>query len=226
MGMGVDVGTRSWRRGDNRAGRLRWVLPILLLCVACSGGSVPTEPKPTAAPQRTPTAPAPFPTATVAPATPVASVTSAPVAEGGGSEGVHATGADVWHAAGITGKGVKVGVIDGGFIDYARLLAGAKVTARSFRQDELIADPTADEDTVHGAACAEIVHEMAPDAELFLAATDTTGNFLAAVQWLVNAAGVSVITTSLGFYGDYPTDGSSELAQAVDTAKAAGVFFV
>ena len=51
------------------------------------------------------------------------------------SEGVHATGADAWQAAGITGKGVRVGIIDTGFIDYARLLGSATVTARSFRED-------------------------------------------------------------------------------------------
>ena len=142
------------------------------------------------------------------------------------SEGIRATGADGWQAAGITGKGVKVGIIDIGFVDYARLLGNAKVTARSFREDDLIADPTATADTVHGAACAEIVHEMAPDAALSLAATDTTGSFLAAMRWLIDDVHVSIITTSLGFYGDYQIDGSSELAQAVDKAKAAGVFFV
>jgi hypothetical protein len=167
------------------------------------------------------------PTATIQPtAASAVSATSAPPVEGGVSEGVHATGADAWQAAGITGKGIKVGIIDTGFIDYAPLLGAATVTARSFRADELIADSPTTADTVHGTACAEIVHEMAPDAALYLAATDTTGSFLAAVQWLVADAHVAIITTSLGFYGDYPTDGSSELARAVDTAKAAGVFFV
>lgn len=142
------------------------------------------------------------------------------------SEGVHATGADGWQAAGITGKGVRVGIIDTGFLTYTRALGGATVTARSFREDGLIEDSPATADTVHGTACAEIVHEMAPDAALFLAATDTPGSFLAAMQWLIATAHVSIITTSLGFYGDYPTDGSSELARAVDAAKAAGVFFV
>ena len=154
------------------------------------------------------------------------SATSVIPIAGGVSEGVHATGADAWQAAGITGKGVKVGIIDTGFIDYAQQLGAATVTARSFRDDELLADSPASADTVHGTACAEIVHEMAPDAALFLAATDTTGSFLAAVQWLIKDVHVSIITTSLGFYGDYPTDGSSDQARAVDMAKAAGVFFV
>ncbi len=139
---------------------------------------------------------------------------------------MHATGADGWHAAGITGKGVRIGLIDIGFLNYTQMLGGATVTVRSFRADEEIADSPASADTMHGTACAEIVHEMAPDAELFLAATDTTGSFLAAIQWLIADAHVAIISTSLGFYGDYPTDGSSMLAQAVDMAKAAGVFFV
>jgi hypothetical protein len=201
------------RRRRAWAGSIRWALPLILLCAACSGGNPPTATPPLAA--------------TIQPTTPGESnATSVPPVEGGVSEGVRATGADAWQAAGITGKGVRVGIIDTGFIDYARLLSVATVTARSFRADELIADSPARADTVHGTACAEIVHEMAPDAALYLAATDTTGSFLAAMHWLIDDAHVAIITTSLGFYGDYPTDGSSELARAVDTAKAAGVFFV
>jgi hypothetical protein len=207
---------RQHNRRAYRAARgsiARWALLFILLCAACSGGNPPTT-----TPPRAPT---------ILPTTPAErNATSVPTIEGGVSEGVHATGADAWQAAGITGKGVRVGIIDTGFLDDARLLGTATVTARSFRADGLIADSPATADTVHGTACAEIVHEMAPDAALYLAATDTTGSFLAAMQWLITDAHVAIITTSLGFYGDYPTDGSSELARAVDAAKAAGVFFV
>ena len=50
------------------------------------------------------------------------------------SEGVTVSGADKWHERGVTGKGVKVGVIDGGFTGYERLLGKelpAKVTPRA-----------------------------------------------------------------------------------------------
>ncbi len=198
--------------GRTRARGFRWWLLLTLLCAACSAGSAPT--------------PTPSPSTAQPTATQPRAVTTAPPIAGPVSEGVHATGADGWHAAGITGKGVRVGIIDTGFINYARALGGAKVTARSFRADDRIEERRATADTVHGTACAEIVHEMAPDAELYLAATDTTGSFLAAMQWLITDMHVPIITTSLGFYGDYPTDGSSVLAQAVDKAKAAGVFFV
>lgn len=143
---------------------------------------------------------------------------------GGKSEGVALTGADKWQAAGITGKGVKVGIIDGAFNNYQQFLPTAKVTTKSFRTDRQIEDP-ADAGAIHGTACAEIVTEMAPDAELYLAAFDTPGEFVAAIRWLVGTVGVSVISTSIGFDGQFPLDGTSLLAREIDKAKAAGVFF-
>jgi len=145
---------------------------------------------------------------------------------GGRSEGVDLTEAAHWQAAGFTGKGVKVGVIDVGFTNYPAVLGTARVTARSFREDSKLDAPPGF-GTMHGAACAEIVREMAPDADLYLAAAgDTPGGFITALHWLTRTAGVSVISTSLGFSGDYPTDGTSELAKAADEARAAGVVFV
>ena len=126
--------------------------------------------------------------------------------QGGKSEGVALTGADKWQAAGITGKGVKVGVLDSAFNRYQDFLMGAKVTTRSFRADRLIEDD--DPEDIHGTACAEIVNEMAPDAELYLGAFETTNEFAAAIRWLVGTVGVSAISISIGFPGQYPTDGS------------------
>jgi len=143
---------------------------------------------------------------------------------GATSEGVKVTGADTWQAAGITGKGVKVGVIDGSFNHYTQVLASVQVTAKSFRSDGLIEESDTDSDTIHGTACAEIVHEVAPDATLFLAATDTPGSFANAVSYLVRTAGVSVITTSVG-WNTFQLNGTSVVAKAVDSARAAGVFF-
>ncbi len=143
---------------------------------------------------------------------------------GATSEGVKVTGADTWQAAGITGKGVKVGVIDGSFNHYMQVLASAQVTTKSFRSDGLVEEPETNNDTIHGAACAEIVHEVAPDAALFLVATDTPGSFANAVNYLVKTAGVSVITTSVG-WNTFQLNGTSVVAKAVDGARAAGVFF-
>ena len=153
------------------------------------------------------------------------------------SEGVHVTGADAWQAAGFTGKGVKVGIIDGGFRSYTRFLAGANVTARSFRRDGLLSTPN-NPDDYHGTACAEIVHEMAPDAQLFLvadeqfflsanrqeAATQSTALFSDEVDWLISN-GVTIISISTGQDIDVPHDGTSEYDQIINRAQARGVFF-
>jgi len=143
---------------------------------------------------------------------------------GATSEGVKTMGADAWQAAGITGKGVKVGVIDGSFNHYTQVLASAQVTPKSFRSDGLIEEPETNNDTIHGTACAEIVHEVAPDVALFLVAADTPGSFANAVSYLVKTAGVSVITTSVG-WNTFQLNGTSVVAKAVDSARAAGVFF-
>ena len=57
------------------------------------------------------------------------------------SEGVRAHGADNWHAAGFSGRGVKVGVIDGGFISLERLMGSelpASITARCYHRHRAV----------------------------------------------------------------------------------------
>lgn len=197
----------------------------------------------TVPPTATPTLP-PTPTVTVAPTataartaapseiglpngTPRATAippTATPAPTQTANQGVHVTGADAWQVAGFTGKGIRVGVIDTSFNEYQRFLSNATVTAKSFRRDGLIEDPE-DEDGLHGTACAEIVHAMAPDAALFLAtAGGSPRTFAAAVDWLVGTAHVTVISLSFGPTG-YPIDDTSEYAKTVDRAKEAGVFF-
>ncbi len=139
------------------------------------------------------------------------------------TESVPVIGADVWQAAGFTGKGVKVGVLDRGFDSYRSLLGTdlpAQVTARSFIYDTAI-DQTG---TVHGAAVSEIIYDIAPEAELFLAAYDTDAEERQAVDWLI-AQGVQVISHSAGsIYG--PMDGSSTDAVMVDQVVGDGVVWV
>jgi subtilisin family serine protease len=145
--------------------------------------------------------------------------------QGGGvdTESVPVIGADVWHQAGITGKGVKVGVLDRGFDSYKRLLGTdlpAEVAARSFISG-VAADDTG---IVHGTAVAEIIYDIAPDAQLYLAAYDTDAEERQAVDWLV-AQGVRVISHSAGsIYG--PMDGTSPDAVMVDQLVGDGIVWV
>jgi subtilisin family serine protease len=140
------------------------------------------------------------------------------------SEAVTQTGALAWHQAGFTGKGVKVGVLDLGFDGYKKLLGKTlpeNVTVKSFVSDRDV-DQAGE---VHGAACAEIIHAMAPDAELYLAYYNGSETGLGrGVEWLI-AQGVRIISHSAsGLAG--PMDGSGSQAQLVDEVTAKGILWV
>jgi subtilisin family serine protease len=106
-------------------------------------------------------------------------------------------GAPEWNSAGFRGKGVKVLVLDTGFRGYRDQLGKslpAKVTVRSARKDGNLEF----KDSQHGILVAEVVHAIAPDAELLLANwnTDDPETFLDAVKW-AREQGVRVITCSV-----------------------------
>lgn len=138
-------------------------------------------------------------------------------------QGVGVTLAGNWQAQGFTGEGVKVGVLDLGFAGYRDLLGSElpdSVTVETF------GDTTNFANEPHGTACAEIVHEMAPDAEIFLAYYDGTDlAFGLAVDWL-KQQGVDIISNSTGSVGVTPMDGTGFSDEQVDEAHQQGIFWV
>jgi subtilisin family serine protease len=142
------------------------------------------------------------------------------------TEGAAVLNALPWHAAGITGQGVKVGIIDGGFTGFNSLLGTdlpASVTSKNFVDGET--DPMVDGTTIHGTACAEIVHDTAPGAELYLAKVNTNLDLQEAVLWLKDTHHVDIISTSLGWYNLTPGDGTGEFADLVALARGDGIFW-
>lgn len=138
------------------------------------------------------------------------------------SEGVRSSGAARWHAAGFTGKGVKVAIVDSGFEGYEALLGQelpANVTTRSFTSDGTL------NGSVHGTACAEIVHAMAPDAELYLIAVEGPATYGAAFDYLMSQ-GVKIVSLSQGRGGETRGDGSGAWAKPIDAARAKGILVV
>jgi subtilisin family serine protease len=103
-------------------------------------------------------------------------------------------GITAWHQAGQRGRGIKVAVLDSGFHDYRALLGNASVRCQSFRADGNI-DGLGSQ---HGILCAEVIHAIAPDAELLLANwdTDRPETFLQAVRW-AKEQGARVLSCSL-----------------------------
>jgi subtilisin family serine protease len=143
------------------------------------------------------------------------------------SEGVAVTHADEWLEAGLTGEGVKVGVLDPGFLGYnIRVSEGelpSDVITKSFVGSGSEIDFWGG--TSHGTACAEIVHDMAPDAQLYLVNSVTEVEWANAVDWLL-AQDVDAISFSAGWPVGGPGDGTGTLAGKVDDVRDAGVLWV
>ena len=127
-------------------------------------------------------------------------------------EAVAATLAAAWHAKGFTGKGVKVAVIDGGFYGLAERQAAGDLPGDVVTQDLCRGELTTAED--HGTAVAEIVHEMAPDAQLYLVCIETDVDLAAAVAY-AKTQGVHVINHSAGWEGPFRNDGSGPFGAIV-----------
>jgi len=102
------------------------------------------------------------------------------------TEGVAASNADDWHTAGLTGEGVQVAVLDS-FKDY--------VTAQSLGELPSSIATHGGLNTTrsrHGTAVAEIIHDMAPDADLTFASPGSSTQMASYISDLA-AAGNHVI---------------------------------
>jgi subtilisin family serine protease len=128
-----------------------------------------------------------------------------------------------WHEKGFTGKGVKVAVIDGGFKGLADRQASGDLPANVVTQDFCGGQLLGAED--HGTAVAEIVHEIAPDAQLYLACVGTEVDLAAAEAW-AKSQGVTVINHSAGWEGPYRDDGGGPVSAVVADARASGILWV
>lgn len=136
-------------------------------------------------------------------------------------EGVAVSEADKWHDAGVRGQGVKVGVIDLGFFGYQDLLGNG--LPETVEVDPKYFDRFFNEE-VHGTGVSEIVHEMAPDAELYIGIAPHPQALFDVATWMADN-GVRVINFSAGSsYG--PFDGTSIMAEIVDRMAARGVLWV
>ena len=139
-------------------------------------------------------------------------------------KGVAAIGATDWHAAGFTGAGSRIAVLDLGFDGYEELLGSElpdSVTVHSCRED---GDITGDGQP-HGTAVAEIVHEVAPEASLYFTNFDTEVEFANCIDWLV-AEGVDVVNMSVGFFASGPGDGTGVVNDMVNEATSQGLVWV
>ena len=139
------------------------------------------------------------------------------------SQGIAALNVPAWARAtpehpALTGAGVKVGVLDAGFNGYETLL-GTELPPAA--QVHMWTGAPAD-DTSHGAAVAEVIHDVAPDSELYLAAVHTPVQLNQALDWMASQ-GVTVINMSLGWHAWSRVDGTGPVNAPFDRAVAQGI---
>jgi subtilisin family serine protease len=141
-------------------------------------------------------------------------------------EGVEKIAAKAWQDAGFTGVGLRVGVLDLGFAGYEGLLGEELPDEVVFEKfGWRFSEDAPMEQQVHGTACAEIIHEIAPDAELALAMYDgSQAAFGEGVEWLVEQD-VDIISHSAGGVVD-PRDGTGFMSELVDETSAGGILWV
>jgi hypothetical protein len=148
---------------------------------------------------------------------------------------VPVTNADDWHAAGFTGTGVRIGVID--FFDVARYwnvaemgpAPVANVTARCISGGQDCSAEFFDGVDLggenHGPAVVEIIKDMAPGAQVLIGRATTERDYYALVDWFADN-GVRVVSRSLGSRYDGPGDGRGALDGVADHAVDRGITWI
>ncbi len=138
-------------------------------------------------------------------------------------QGVALTGAGDMQSLGVNGAGVKIGVIDLGFTNLASAQASGDLPANLIATDYTGTglDGTID----HGTNVAQIVHEMAPGVQMYLARIDTDVQLQQAMSDMV-AAGVRVINHSVGWYGAAFYDGTGKICNTANQAQQSNVQWV
>ena len=139
------------------------------------------------------------------------------------SEGVSLIGAGAWHGAGKGGAGIRVAVIDGGFAGLSLALAQGELANVIFTRD--YTGTGLEADTEHGTACAEIVHDVAPGAELLLMKIGNEVDLANAVQDAIDN-GAWIISHSMGWFNTNFYDGTGVIGDIVRQATSAGLLWV
>ena len=135
------------------------------------------------------------------------------------SEGLEEMRVAEFRALGYRGQGIRVGMLDLGFNG-----AGERIGIDLPREIQTRMFSSGDPGQAHGTACSEIVHDIAPDAELYLAGLGTAVDLQQALQWM-KSNDVEVLSHSLAwFLGG--GDGTGPIDELADAAARDGMIWV
>jgi len=153
------------------------------------------------------------------------------------SEGVNLTEADNFHIEGYDGSGVKIAVFDVGFIGLSNAISNNELPNNVVKVDCTVQpcnsnNPSIENTSNHGTAVAEIIHDMAPGATLYLTKVSDTMDLEDAKDFAVTN-GIRIINHSLvvpntNFYDGkcWTYNGYSNPVCTVDEAWAYNILWV
>ena len=139
------------------------------------------------------------------------------------SEGVSLTQTNVLHTAGFKGEGVKVAVIDVGFKGLSQAQTNGDLPDDVITHD--FTGTGLQTQYKHGTACAEIVYDMAPDAELHLLKISDEIDIYDAFDYCVDND-INIVSASIGTFGTGPGNGTGPVDEACDEVQANGILVV
>ena len=143
-------------------------------------------------------------------------------------------GMDAWHAAGLKGEGVKIGVIHLGFEGIQELMGTElpeRLSVRCYTGYGLYSDDIENcENGIEGGTVrAARIFDIAPEASYYIITVDDWVDLHAAVKWMVEEE-VDVVNNSLQWIYTGPGDGTSPYAlsdlNTVDIAIEGGITWV
>ena len=159
-----------------------------------------------------------------------------PMQVSSGGEGAIVHGAAAWHDAGLYGDGMKIGIIDTGFLLFDEMMgsgvpSAGRVHGLCFSE---IGSPTNElshcaADSRHGTGVTEAAYDIAPNATYYLSNPSSLADLKASVEWMVSE-GVDVINHSVGWTWTGPDDSTSIVSTStlntVDFAAENGILWV
>jgi len=141
------------------------------------------------------------------------------------SEGVTVLGASLFHAKDILGQGVRVAVIDVGFSSLTQAIQAGEIQPEAVVWKRDYTGSGLESGGSHGTAVAQIVHNLAPSAELFLARIGDEVGLGRAVSDLL-AEGVDIIVHAVGWANTEFGDGRGIVSGIARRAVQNGVLWV
>lgn len=141
------------------------------------------------------------------------------------SEGVNLTGGSLFHSKNLLGQDVKIAIIDVGFVSFSyakkanEFPEGTVVDKKDYVGNGLY------KYKAHGTTVAEIVHDMAPKANLYLKRIADEVDLMNATNDAISQ-GVDIIVHSVGWLNTNFGDGTGVIADTARKATEAGILWV